>query len=58
MSAQPQINSDRGLQCHKTPLTVQESPRDDQTPYNGKTDSGGNNKYSEQHKQLLGTPHC
>lgn len=54
MSAQHQINSDRGLQRHKRPQTVQESLRDHQTPYNGKIDAGDNNKYSEQQKQLPG----
>lgn len=58
MSAQHQINSDRGLQHHKRPQHVQESPRDHQTPYNGKIDAGGNNKYSEQHKQLPGIRQC
>lgn len=58
MSAQHQINSDKGLQCHKRPQTVQESPRDYPTPYNRKIDTGGNNIYSEQHKQVPGICQC
>lgn len=37
---------------------MQESPRDHPTPYNRKIDAGGNNIYSEQHKQFPGIRQC